>query len=135
MRACKRTLAIAASLLLAGHTAARAQSQNATVSGIVTDSTGGVLPNARVMIVHKETGAQSETSSNERGFYLLRSLPIGRYDLEASLSGFDTFRRRDLQLTTAAVLGLDIQLQVGAGEVITVSGETPLLQARTSEIG
>jgi hypothetical protein len=114
---------------------ALAQTSEATLSGVVSDPTGGALPGATVTAIHGETGQRHTAVTNAEGFYALRSLPIGPYVIEAELAGFRKHRREGLTLTTGATVALDIQLPLGERtETVTVQAEAPLLAARTSEI-
>ena len=114
---------------------ALAQTSEATLSGVVSDPTGGALPGATVTAIHGETGQRHTAVTNAEGFYALRSLPIGPYVIEAELAGFRKHRRESLTLTTGATVALDIQLPLGERtETVTVQAEAPLLSARTSEI-
>jgi hypothetical protein len=109
---------------------ANAQTPEATISGVVTDATGGALPGVTVMAVHDQTGQRSATT-NAEGFYALRSLPIGPYVVEAGLSGFQRYRREGLTLTTGATVPLDIRLPIGElTDTVTVRAEAPMLGAR-----
>lgn len=112
-----------------------AQAPTATISAIVTDATGAVVPGVTVTAINSATAQRSEVISNEQGFYVLTQLPVGAYTIEAQMSGFKKFVRQGFTLTTAATVALDIPLAVGAaGENVTVTGETPLLQTRTSDV-
>lgn len=112
-----------------------AQSTQSSVSGIVTDSTGAVVPNVTVTAISGATGERTVVTTNDGGFYVLNALPIGGYAVEAEKTGFKKFAREGLTLTSATTIPLDIQMEIGAiGETVTVTGETPLLQSRTSEV-
>jgi hypothetical protein len=112
-----------------------AQTSDATISGVVSDGTGGALPGVTVTAIHGETGQRHSAVTNAEGFYALRALPIGAYVIEAELSGFQRHRREGLTVTTGATVPLDIQLPLGERtETVTVQAEAPLLGARTSEI-
>lgn len=111
-----------------------AQTPQATVSGIVTDTTGAAVPGSTVTAINNATAQRVVTTSNEEGFYVLNALPVGEYVIEAEKSGFKKFVRQGLVLSTAATVPLDVQLSAGdINETVTVTGETPLLQTRTSE--
>lgn len=111
-----------------------AQSNLATISGIITDQQGGVVPNAAVVATNVETGVQTSAQTNAAGFYRLQNLPIGAYDVSVEHPGFRKYVRR-VTLTTGEQLGLDVGLAVGAtGESITVTAEAPLIESRTSEV-
>lgn len=121
-------------LCLGGFSESRAQTPQATVSGIVTDTSGAVVPGATVTAINSAVAKRTETVTNDDGFYVLNALPIGEYVIEAEKSGFKKFVRQGLTLSTAATVPLDIQLSTGdVAEVVTVTGEAPLLQTRTSE--
>ncbi len=115
--------------------AAEAQTSEATISGVVTDATGGALPGVTLTALHRETGQRHSATTNAEGFYALRPLPIGPYVVEAELSGFQRYRREGLTLTTGDTVALDIKLPIGEfTDTVTVRAEAPLLGARTSEI-
>ncbi len=115
--------------------AASGQTQEATISGVVTDATGGALPGVAVSATHGETAQRHTAVTNAEGFYALRALPIGPYVVEAELSGFQKYRREGLTLTTGATVPLDIKLSLGQlADTVIVRAEVSLLGARTSEI-
>ena len=112
-----------------------AQTSEATISGVVTDATGGALPGVTVTAVHGQTGQRHSATTNTEGFYAIRPLPIGPYMVEAELSGFQKYRREGLTLTTGTSVPLDVKLSIGAmTDTVTVRAEAPLLEGRTSEI-
>jgi len=121
--------------VLLSASSALAQSPEGTISGIVTDTTGGFVPGASVSAVHADTAQRTAVTTNDRGFFALRHLPIGPYVIEAELAGFQTYRREGVMMTTGATIALDIQLTLGdLRDTVTVSAETPLLQSRTSDV-
>lgn len=112
-----------------------AQSTQASVSGIITDSSGAVVPGVTVAAIGKSTGERTVVTTNDGGFYVINALPIGEYVVEAEKTGFKKFARQGLTLTSAATIPLDIQLEIGeVGETVTITAETPLLQSRSSEV-
>jgi hypothetical protein len=112
-----------------------AQSNLATISGIVTDQQGGVVPQAAVVATNAETGVQIGVVTNAAGFYRLQSLPIGAYDVSVERAGFRKHVRQGITLTTGEQLGLDVTLELGTtGQTVTVTGEAPLIESRTSEV-
>src|SRR5688572_19766729 len=114
---------------------AGAQSPEATISGVITDATGGALPGVAVTAIHGQTGQRHAAVTNAEGFYALRALPIGPYVIDAELSGFHRYRGEGLRLTTGATVPLDIKLAIGElTDTVTVLAEAPLLSARTSEM-
>ena len=112
-----------------------AQSNLASISGIVSDPQGGVIPQAVVVAANVETGVQARVNTNAAGFYHLQNLSIGAYDLSVEHSGFRKYIREGITLTTGEQLGLDIRMDLGAtGQSVTITGEAPLVENRTSEI-
>jgi carboxypeptidase family protein len=92
--------------------AAQAQSYTGSITGIVTDQNGALVPNANVTMTSVDTGLTRSGTSNSEGVYLFTSLPPGAYTLRISAGGFST---RDIrtQLTVSQQLRLDAQLKVG----------------------
>src|SRR5881227_3918177 len=85
----------------------------AQISGTVQDSSGAVLPGAEVTATQTETGASRMTVTNEAGRYILPSLPLGPYKLEASLPGFRTFAQSGIVLQVGDNPTINVTLQVG----------------------
>ena len=113
---------------------AAAQTNTAEISGIVRDSQGAVLPGATVQAEHVESGIRLERLSDERGYYLLPGLRLGRYTLTVSLPGFKAVVRT-VSVELGQRLSVDVSLEVGGvTEEVRVSAEAPLLQATSAEI-
>ena len=83
--------------------------QEATLSGTVTDSTGGVLPGVTVIAVHEASGNTFEAVTDEHGVY---QAPIrtGVYRITAQLSGFATVTRSGLELLVGQQAVVNLQL-------------------------
>ena len=112
-----------------------AQSNQASISGVVTDAQGAAVPNAKVVATSTATDIASTTVTNDTGFYSIPALQIGSYIVTVEREGFRGFQRRDVTLTTGQVLELRIRLEVGAvSETVTVTGETPLVETRNSDV-
>ncbi len=115
-------------LTLALHSTALAQSL-ATVQGFITDDTGAALPGVTVEITDVERGTSSTAVTGNRGFFALRSVPSGTYDLTASLSGFSTARQENIQVFVGQVLEVDLTLGLsGVEETVLVTAEAPLVE-------
>ncbi|MCU0227061.1 MAG: carboxypeptidase regulatory-like domain-containing protein, partial [Bryobacterales bacterium] len=111
-----------------------AQSQLATISGVITDTSGSAIPGAVVTAQNPSTGRVTTAQSNATGYFLLRELPIGAYVVNVEAQGFRAYKRENLTLTTGQALTLDVRLEVGAlTETVVVSDEAPLLETRTSD--
>ena len=99
------------------------------------DSSGAALPGATVTARNVDTGFNRTVPSNEDGTYRLEFLPIGRYVVEVSLSGFKTATRSGIVLNVNDTARVDASLSVGAvAETVTVEGASPDVNTTTSEI-
>ena len=115
--------------------AASAQVTTAAIVGTVVDSSGAALPGATVTARNVDTGFNRTVPSNEDGTYRLEFLPIGRYVVEVSLSGFKTATRSGIVLNVNDTARVDASLSVGAvAETVTVEGASPNVNTTTSEI-
>lgn len=111
-----------------------AQSQLATISGTITDTSGSAIPGAQVIASNAATGLRVTSQTNASGYYLVRDLPIGAYVVNIEAQGFRTYVRENLTLTTGQALTLDVRMEVGSlTETIVVSDQAPLLETRTSD--
>ena len=116
-------------------TRASAQQDKAALTGLVTDSSGAVVPGANVVATGVATGVRTATVTNSSGYYSLSLLP-GEYTLTVSLAGFATSRVEKLLLTVNQTATVNIPLQIkGAQEEVTVTAESPLLEQRTASLG
>jgi carboxypeptidase family protein len=116
--------------------AAWAQVESGTIAGVVRDSSGAVVPGAHVAITNGATKTVRGTETNATGDFSVPFLTAGRYDLEVSKAGFQTFLRRDLTLDVAQTLPLDITLQTGSVlQTVEVTGEAPALQTSDATLG
>jgi len=92
--------------------AARAQNLGSIV-GLVTDGTGAVIPGAAVTVTNEETGLSRGFETNATGTYLASNLQPGTYTVEASSTGFKSFRRTGIELNVRDQIRVDIQLEIG----------------------
>src|SRR5687768_15794426 len=115
--------------LLAIAAPAAGQSTQAAIIGVVTDTSGAILPGVTVVATSPALQVpRVETVTNERGEYRLSPLPIGAYTINYELSGFQTVRREGVRLAVGFVATVDQVLSLGTvSETITVSGASPLV--------
>jgi len=115
---------------------ASAQTVSGTVTGIVKDASGGVLPGVTVTFTQVETGRQETVVTDGDGRYTSQPLQLGTYRVEASLTGFKASSRAGLPLTIDDVARVDFTLEVGTvQEVVEVTAQASLVDARTSSVG
>src|SRR5437763_16317377 len=103
----------AAALIFLFALPAHAQFDSATVSGVVQDGTGGVLPGADVTLTSVGTGLERRTVTNEAGLYTFPNVPVGAYTVKATLSGFNTVTKTGVTLSAGVNIKADVQLNVG----------------------
>ncbi|MDX1979130.1 MAG: carboxypeptidase-like regulatory domain-containing protein [Bryobacteraceae bacterium] len=108
----------------------------ATLTGAVTDSTGSVVPGAKVTVTNTATGVVITTSTTTEGTYYVPALNPGSYRVGIEAAGFKQYVRDGIILRTAEQPRIDVQLEVGAvSESVQVTGAPPLLETETSASG
>src|SRR6266849_8936246 len=99
--------------MLAPAAPAAAQGTTGSISGFVTDDTGGALPGATVTVRHVETDQRRALVTDGAGRYRAQQLAPGKYDVTVELQGFRTARVTELTLTVGQDAGVNMQLKVG----------------------
>ncbi len=129
-------LATAALLALGLAGAPRALAQNtASISGIVTDGTGAVVPGATVTVTRDETGVATQVSTNEVGTYTAAALELGQYTIEVSTPGFKSFRSPGIVLNVRDRVNIDVALELGeVTETIEVTETAVQLQTESATV-
>lgn len=112
------------------------QTGTGNIQGTVRDSTGAVVPQAKVSIVHTPTGRQYATTTNEVGFYLFPSVQRGPYQMQTEASGMETWKG-ELVLMVGQTAEVDHVLNVAiTTTAITVAGDvTPLITTTSATLG
>src|ERR1700733_7270626 len=106
---------------------------SASLTGLVTDQNGAVIPNALVGVVNVDTGVQAKTTSNGIGSYQFVSLSAGTYKVTCAVKGFKSFTATEVVLHAGGTTSLPVLLQVGAtGETVTVSGSSAMVDTQTA---
>ena len=120
--------------LLAG--SVYAQESRGTITGRVTDSSGGLIGGAEVRATNTQTGTTATTSTNVSGNFTIPYLLPGNYDLSANYTSFKKLDKPGIELRVNDVLSVDFVLEVGnASETVEVTGGTPLLQTENASLG
>lgn len=115
-----------------------AQGVNGVISGTVTDPSKSPISGAIVTIANADTGVVAYTGkTNDSGVYRAPDLPVGRYNVTVSDSGFKTQQVSNIELTVDQRADINVTLQVGqVAETITVEGATEgQLATDTSSLG
>ena len=113
-----------------------AQLSTASLSGAVKDSSGAVVPNARVVLRNVETAVEHTTVTNGAGAYLFLDIIPGRYTVSASAPSFAEERVPEFKLMVGQAAAIDFALAVGTqSTVVTVQGAAPQLEATNANLG
>src|SRR6267143_6796836 len=113
-----------------------AQSTYGTVTGSVTDASGGAVADAQVTLTNQGTSEKRTQSTGSDGLYTFVNLFAGKYKVDAEKTGFKRTSRTDIVVEVQQTSRIDLTMQVGAvNQVVEVTGETPLLQPETSSLG
>ncbi|MGH9785072.1 MAG: carboxypeptidase regulatory-like domain-containing protein, partial [Terriglobia bacterium] len=114
---------------------AAAQLDTGTISGTVTDPSGAAVPGAAIALRNVQTGITRSIESNAAGRYEAVALPVGTYEVRASLAGFQTLVRSGITLTVGRNAVVDMALQVGeVAQAITVAGEASFVETTTATV-
>ena len=133
MRLLRQVLAIASVSVFLVPASAGAQVLEATLYGVVHDTTGAILPGVTVVVTHQGTNLARETVSDERGEFALPALPPGPYAIKIELAGFKTYNSRGLTLGAGQTVRQTYALEVGdLSETVTVSEMSPLVQTTST---
>jgi hypothetical protein len=125
---------VAVMMLLAFATGV-AHAQTSSLSGVVTDPAGGVVPGATVNIVNDATKETHEAVTNAQGQFSFPALPIGTYTVTVSLTGFKTFIANNVRLLTGTAGTVNATLEVGAlTEKVEVKSRSELVQSQAATV-
>src|SRR5436309_12692320 len=89
------------------------QSTTQSVQGLVTDTSGAIVPGATVTLTNAGTGVSRTVTTNESGNYSFPLIQVGNYDLKVEIAGFKTETIKNIRVETEAQVRQDIKLQVG----------------------
>ncbi len=107
-----------------------------SVSGTVRDVSGASLPRATVIMTEVATGVTHTAEANGSGYYSFPVLPVGRYELHVTDSGFAAYTRTTITLNNDSALTLDAELKPGAVEqTVTVTDDVLHVETVSSQLG
>ena len=123
-------------LALVASAALWSQTTYATLTGTVKDTSGAVVPKARITVTNVETNIKSSAESNEVGDYTIPQLKEGTYTLVASATGFQDFNADQIILAARDIRRLEVVLPVGGviSKIEVTEGAT-LIQTESSRLG
>jgi hypothetical protein len=127
----RRSVLLAAFILVP----AFAFAQDATLTGTITDSTGGALPGVTVTATNQDSGNTFVAVTDGRGAYRI-PLRVGQYRLSAELSGFNSVNRQGLEVLVGQEAVINLQMVPATiQENVTVTAEAPLVETTQSKLG
>jgi Carboxypeptidase regulatory-like domain/TonB dependent receptor len=133
-----RNFAVPAAILLMTLTPQkRAEAQNlyGSLTGNITDSTGGAIAGAKVVVTSTAENSSRDTASNTSGEYNVANLLPGEYSVQITTSGYETFRADTVQVTLGNTSRIDAHLLVGrASEQVVIHADTSALQTEQSDV-
>ena len=112
-----------------------AYGQEAVLSGIIRDSTGGVLPGVTVTALHEASGNTFQAVTDQAGAFRIPAR-TGAYRITAELSGFSTLTRTNLELLVGQQMVVNLEMAPSSvQETVTVTGEAPLVDTARTSLG
>jgi Carboxypeptidase regulatory-like domain len=116
--------------------AAVGQTITGSITGTVSDSSGAVIPNARITATSIGTNLSSSTLSNSAGVYNLLFLPIGDYKLTVEVAGFKKIEQGPFTLEVNQVARIDPKMEIGeVTQSVNVGAVAPILQTDSTQSG
>lgn len=105
------------------------------IKGTVTDNTGAPLEAATIVLLKDSTTLVKTETSQEKGVFLLESIPSGSYALKVMLGGYETYSKNEIALTNNVDLG-DIKLLSKSQQLkdVTVTVQRPLIQVKPDKL-
>src|SRR5260370_15566498 len=109
------------------------QSTYGTISGSVTDASGGAVADAQVTLTNQGTSEKRTQSTGSDGLYTFVNLFAGKYKVDAEKAGFKRTSRTDIVVEVQQTSRIDLTMQCSAvNQVVEVNGESTLLQPETT---
>lgn len=107
----------------------------ASVDGTVTDPSGATVTGADVTLISPATGLRRTTKTRTNGIYEFPSLPIGKYAISVSKSGFEQYRLNNVEVLLGQVRTLDVRLALGAtAQTVEVAASSELVNRSNAEV-
>jgi hypothetical protein len=111
------------------------QAISGDVVGTVYDASGAVVPHATVVAINEATNVKSATATNPSGEYRFSNLPVGKYDITVSATGFGATTLRSVAVELNKTATANLSLDVGKlATTLEVSGAAPLIDTTTAQM-
>jgi len=135
MHTLRTFLSLLVAVLLWGSAIAWA-SITGSISGIVTDPSGSVVPGASVTATNTATRVQAIVNTDGAGFYSFPNLPVGDYDVDVKQTGFKTYHKSGIHIDANSVIRADVKLEIGeVSEKVTVESSPIQTETQSTQMG
>jgi hypothetical protein len=122
-------------LAFAASAAAQGGGATSTLAGVVSDTTGAVIPGATVSVRSNATGTQFEAVTNEQGYFSILAVNPGGYTVTVTLAGFKTAVLNNVQVNAATPASVRVTLEVGGiEETVMVSSGSEIVQTQSAAV-
>ncbi len=128
--------ALLCAILLVFATGAVAQDATGKISGIITDPSGSVVPDAKVTATNVDTKIAKSAQTDANGFYQIQTLPIGTYRVSVERAGFSTVTSAPSALEINQTLRADLKLEIGqVSDIVNVDSQASRIETENSTVG
>ncbi len=108
---------------------------NSTLTGIVTDQTGAVIPDAQIVLTNPATGFTNTTVSSATGLYAIGGLNPANYNLKVTAKGFQSFSQTGIVVNVSSTVRVDVKMSVGSeAQTVTVQADALTVQADSNVV-
>ena len=115
---------------------ARAQQITGSIAGTVKDGQGAVVSGAAVKATNVDTGFTRLATTANDGSYRIEYLPVGKYEVEVEMAGFQKFVQQNIVLALDQTQALNVTLAVGvSSQTVTVTAAPALVETTTATLG
>lgn len=135
MRRVLRSILVLLAVMCTAATAFAQGASTSSLSGVVTDTAGGVVPGASVVVKNNATGVTNEVVSNSEGVFSIPGLEPATYTVTVSLAGFKTAVVNEVRLLAARPGEVKVTLEVGSiTETVQVAARSELVQTQSTTV-
>ena len=111
-------------------------SDGGSLLGTITDPVGAAVPGAKITATEVASGVKQTITTDTRGFYSFQSLPVGRYEVDVSASGFKPLRRTGVVIDVNSKIVVDASLAIGERtDAVTVSESAAQVETVDTQMG
>jgi hypothetical protein len=132
---CAVAVAVGCVMQASNQVSAQGGTATASISGRVTDETGGSLPGVIVTVTNQSTNQSRNVVTEASGFYQFSGLTPSKYSVKAELQGFTPVTLADMTANVGAALDVNLTMKIsGIAENIVVSGEAPIVESAQTDV-